>query len=230
MTAGCCVLPGGYTRRANSISPLFPGSKDVAAKIAWCEEQYAAQGLPTVFKLMATAQQTGLDTILEQQGYSLEDESQVWSAPLAELRIDKPGPHAVILPVEEWFSHYAAITGQPTETQHWHRQILQAIVPAICPMAIMRDGRPAAVGLGVLERGMVGLYDVVTDKSYRRQGIATQLISAIVSWAATHGAHGTYLQVMPGNMPAQTLYAKLGYRLCYQYWYRVKQSMADTQG
>ena len=39
-----------YTRRANSVHPLYPSSLDLADKIATCESMYAARGLETVSK------------------------------------------------------------------------------------------------------------------------------------------------------------------------------------
>ena len=44
----------GYTRRANSIHPLYPSSLDVQEKITTCEGMYAARGQDTVFKLTSS--------------------------------------------------------------------------------------------------------------------------------------------------------------------------------
>ena len=41
----------GYTRRANSINPLYPSTLDPIEKIRVCEEIYAARGQDIVFKL-----------------------------------------------------------------------------------------------------------------------------------------------------------------------------------
>ncbi|MEI7832458.1 MAG: GNAT family N-acetyltransferase [bacterium] len=214
---------GGYTRRANSISPLFPGNEDINRKIAWCEEQYAAQGLPTIFIITPNIQPDGLDEILAQRGYLREAESAVLYAPLSDIHAVASGCNAVILPQEEWLAHYAHVAGQSSNSQNWHRKILRAIIPAVCPVAIIQDGQPVAVGLGVLERGMVGLYDLVTSEQFRRQGLAAQIIATILSWAAMNGAQCTYLQVMSNNATALALYTKIGYRPCYQYWYRLQQ-------
>ncbi len=84
------------------------------------------------------------------------------------------------------------------------------------------QGHPVAAGLGVLECGLVGIYDLYTDARYRRQGMATWILSTILSWASNHGALGAYLQVMSENLPALALYRKLGFKPCYRYWYRIR--------
>ena len=41
----------GYTKRANSVYPLYSSEQDVDAKIEFCESFYRDLNLPTVFKL-----------------------------------------------------------------------------------------------------------------------------------------------------------------------------------
>ena len=59
---------GGHTGRANSVSVLYPSEKDLAEKVAHCEECYAKQGLPALFKL--TDCDTALCEYLQQRGPS----------------------------------------------------------------------------------------------------------------------------------------------------------------
>jgi N-acetylglutamate synthase len=214
---------GGYTRRANSISPLFSGHEDVGRKIAWCESQYAMHDLPAVFKLTPNIHPAELDAVLAQHGYRLEAETTVMYAPLTEMPALTFDRSAVMLPQADWLAHFAHITGQSSEAQCGHRAILEAIILTACLVAIIRDGQAAAIGMGVLERGMVGLYDMVTAEPFRRQGLATQVISTILTWAAENRATGAYLNVLSNNAPALALYRKMGYRPCYQYWYRIQQ-------
>src|SRR4051812_28687177 len=57
-----------YTRRANSVNPLYPSTLGINQKISACEQFYGRHGLNTVFKM--TAQSTpGLDALLAEQGY-----------------------------------------------------------------------------------------------------------------------------------------------------------------
>ena len=63
---------GGYTRRANSVNPLYAGHFDFDEKIAACEQSYQAQGLPVVFKLTPANEASRLDVLLAARGYRSE--------------------------------------------------------------------------------------------------------------------------------------------------------------
>ena len=63
----------GYTKRANSVNPLYGSSLDVIEKVDICEELYAARGLPSVFRLTPFSSPTDLDQVLESQGYRKAD-------------------------------------------------------------------------------------------------------------------------------------------------------------
>ncbi|MOA18080.1 ribosomal-protein-alanine N-acetyltransferase [compost metagenome] len=78
--------------------------------------------------------------------------------------------------------------------------------------------------MAVLERGAVGLYDVVVAPQWRGRGLGRQLLQGLLQWAARQGASAVDLQVRGGNLPAQALYASLGFGEVYAYHYRVAQS------
>jgi len=99
---------------------------------------------------------------------------------------------------------------------------LRGILPARRFASIAVDGQTVACGLGVLQNGSIGFYNIVTDDVFRRQGLAQGLIASLLAWAKAEGALCGYLQVMLDNPPALALYAKLGFKEAYQYWYRVK--------
>ncbi|WP_245997120.1 GNAT family N-acetyltransferase [Brevibacillus invocatus] len=84
------------------------------------------------------------------------------------------------------------------------------------------ENEVVACGLGVLDSGYIGLYDIVTDSRCRKQGFGEQLVLHLLQWGRDNGAEISYLQVIADNRPALGLYAKLGYQEVYRYWYRIK--------
>lgn len=67
----------GYTRRANSVIPLYHDEKPVLEKILFCEKIYQDQDLSTIFKMTAQSHPQELDGILAQREYSLEAPTMV---------------------------------------------------------------------------------------------------------------------------------------------------------
>ena len=87
--------------------------------------------------------------------------------------------------------------------------------------SLRQDGRLIACGMGVVEDGHVGLFDLVTDAGFRNRGYGRQLLFDLLEWGQRRGARTAYLQVMLNNAPALHLYAKVGFKEAYQYWYRI---------
>ena len=75
--------------------------------------------------------------------------------------------------------------------------------------------------MGVVQDKFVGLFDIVTDATYRNRGYGFQLVSDMLAWEKERGAQAAYLQVMLNNPPALRLYSKLGFKESYPYWYRI---------
>ncbi len=62
----------GYTRRANSIQPLYFSTQNIDEKIRTCEEFYRNRNLRAAFKMTASVYPQDLDEILDQKGYEVE--------------------------------------------------------------------------------------------------------------------------------------------------------------
>jgi N-acetylglutamate synthase len=217
----------GYTRRANSVNPLYPSALPLAEKIAACEALYFGQGLTACYKMNDASQPTGLDNALGAAGYSIDAPTSVQTLdlrarPPASPADDRCQVEIASSPTAEWKEEFARMTSAPPQRRAAHEQILAAILPAAGYAAVRQDGRLVACGLGVLQNGYLGLFDIITDPACRRQGHAMRLINALFAWAIGQNAHTSYLQVMLNNPPALNLYRELGFREAYQYWYRVK--------
>ncbi len=60
------------------------------------------------------------------------------------------------------------------------------------------------------ERKEIYIYDLAVSSRYRRQGIATELISTLKRIAREHGAYVIFVQADAGDIPAIRLYESLG--------------------
>lgn len=213
----------GYTKRANSVYPLYISTIDLAEKIACCEKTYAGHDLPTVFKLTPESTPPELDTQLKRRGYERLDETSVRVLSLGDSRFTARGvgqyPHVC----DGWIAAFTRCSGiDDADTVKKLARILGGI-PGETVFAYVNEAeRIVACGLGVLDRGYLGCFDIVVDAAYRKQGYGRRIMEGLLSAGQRRGAHTAYLQVVVGNRPAETLYDSLGFEETYRYWYRIK--------
>jgi len=212
----------GYTRRANSVNPIYPSAVPLADKIAACERAYAARDQDAVFKITDAADLSGLDAALEQRGYQREATTSVQTCALATLEVGFDLAVAVAPALTgDWLDDFCQLTGTDERHQRTMRTMIEAIGP-VPAFATLRDGRgrALAVGLAVAERDYVGLFDVATAAPARNQGTGRRLVGHLLAWGRAQGARTGHLAVVADNTPALRLYACLGFREAYRYWYR----------
>jgi ribosomal protein S18 acetylase RimI-like enzyme len=56
------------------------------------------------------------------------------------------------------------------------------------------------------------IHDIVVDERFRRRGVGQQLLEAAVAWLEQRGAPQILLCTATANLPAQRLFARLGFR------------------
>ncbi|UPK44768.1 GNAT family N-acetyltransferase [Paenibacillus pabuli] len=215
----------GYTKRANSIQPLHYSTQDVHEKIEQCERIYASNQLSTIFKITPFIQPDHLDQLLHEKGYDVVDLSRVQTRSLATI---KEPEHSDVKMDEqltgEWLDHFCRLNQLSGLHRRTMEQMLNNIRTRTGFISLFIDGQVVACGFGVVERGYIGLYDIITDANFRNRGLAEQMILHLLHWGKENGATSSYLQVVANNAPALKLYAKLGYSEIYTYWYRVKKA------
>jgi N-acetylglutamate synthase len=210
----------GYTKRANSANAL-PGAADLdLVQLHQIEARFAAQGLPSIFRLAAFATPAGVDGLLAARGYRLQDPSRVMTLDLGQAlpaaAVQGWAPDAAT-----WLSAFQTLAGQLGPDQARHLRLLQAI-QAPCAFGLSwQDGVPVACGLAVLVRGRLGLFDIATGPAQRGRGLARALCGRLLAWGQGRGAHSAYLQVTAANAAAIRLYEGLGFGHAYDYAYRV---------
>jgi len=213
----------GYTKRANSVHPLYESKLDLDEKIGFCETFYHDQSQPTVFKMTASSTPSGLDTRLEALGYLKESLTSIQTLDLGiGSYASTAGVDLASTDTKTWHAAFARMNNVSAEHRAIHENILRAILPDKCYASIQQDGHIIGCGLGVRQAGYLGIFDIVIDPDHRKQGHGEQLMVALLTWGRDHGAWMAYLQVMCDNEPALRLYEKLGFQEQYQYWYRAK--------
>jgi GNAT superfamily N-acetyltransferase len=77
-----------------------------------------------------------------------------------------------------------------------------------------------AVARGAVDQGWLGITAVDVIESARRRGLASHLMRALFEHAQIRGVRHVYLQVTEENLPAQTLYGRMGFTIHHRYHYR----------
>jgi GNAT superfamily N-acetyltransferase len=214
----------GYTRRANSIHPLYPSTLPLADKIAFCEATYAARGQATIFKLSPLDLE--LDTTLDRLGYASEATSSVQIADLSGLAMQLDASVVVGSALDEsWFNDFNRVSQTSDRFHRAMRQMLVNIAPAHAFASIALDGQSVALGLAVAERGYIGLFDIIVDANVRNQGLGRRVVTRLLQWGRQHNATQAHLAVLADNAPALHLYAQLSFAESYRYWFRHKRTL-----
>lgn len=220
-------LSEGYTRRANSVNPIYDGIRSVEDRIPLCEETYRSHGLPTIFKVTPMAVEIGLDAALEVRSYEKEATTRVQVLTLGAASDDDRDDVEVLDAIDEfWMDDYAALKQMNEREAFKNRTILDRIGLPIRLVSILQAGRRVASGIAVIESGWVGLFGIVTRADLRRQGLGRRLTSALANAGAQAGAKTAYLQVEADNPGAIALYESLGFENVYEYYYRQKGPVA----
>jgi ribosomal protein S18 acetylase RimI-like enzyme len=220
-------VSGGSSSRVNSVWPnRLIGSLSLEARLGIVEDFYRRHQMPACFQLCPAALPDGLYEELQQRGYFDEKATSVKIASIdTVLERSEPPRFAVIQSptlTEEWFQAYTTASGYDKASLPIRHGILSRIGPEANFLLVEVDGVTAATGLGVAERGWMGIFCVVTFEQFRRQGLACQVMHGLSAWGKTGGVQQLYLQVMENNPPALRLYDKLGFSKRYEYWYSTK--------
>ncbi|MBB6558809.1 ribosomal protein S18 acetylase RimI-like enzyme [Acidovorax soli] len=218
-------LSGGFTKRANSANAIEAGASFSGVRAA-AEALYARHGLPAVFRISPLAHPDA-DRELAEAGYTHFDPSQVMASAGLEAAQAHAGVQIDATPSASWLDGFAAANGVRAPYHAIHHGMVHAIALP-CAFASLRDGTGQTIGFGlaVLERGAIGLYDVVVDPAFRGQGHGRELVCALLQWGRDVGAVSAYLQVRTVNEVARRLYAGLGFAEVYGYHYRIPPLMA----
>ncbi len=215
----------GYTRRANSVNPVYASTIDLSAKISYCEKIYAKKELRTIFKMTEDACPPDLDLVLIDKGYAREAETSVQILMLDSVNPTADGRVEISDRVDDsWLDAFFHMSRADVRYRNTLSSILEKSMLDRCFARICNNGSIVACGVGVRQEKTVGLFDIIVEDRLRGMGLGRVITEGILAWARNAGAETSYLQVMVENSVAITLYRKLGFREIYRYWYRVSPS------
>ena len=207
---------GGVRRTANSATPLRePKSAGLTEAIGIAEALYAAQGLPTIFRIPSFVD-PAIDAGLAARGYTEEGESCIIEGPLDPIVVSgaaSGGMDDVSLsprPTPEWFAAIAQLQAQRPEFATGYRAIVSLVALPAAFAALRVEGEPVALAYAVIHRRMLCFESVVTDAQQRRKGYSRRVLGALARWGGANGAAIATLQVEASNIPGRTLYHAIG--------------------
>lgn len=215
----------GYTKRANSINPIYFSNEDLNKKIENTEQMYRKRNLKVIYKMTQQVSPENLDRTLEQNGYFFDSLTSVQVLSLKELEVEIKHNAIVYNNLQDdWFIKFCNLNNVDEKDQKTLKLMLRNII-AKTSYFLLSDENNEILGCGmcVLESEYIGLFDIVTTEKYRNRGYGNKLIQNILQWGKDNGAKYAYLQVMLNNAPALKLYSKLGFKEIYRFWYRIKE-------
>ena len=223
----------GFTGRANSVLPLDGPSGWIDDAVTQVEQWYRSRGLPPRFQVIEPLG-TDVTETLDRRGWSAAaNRTVVMTASLSTL---SPPSHATEVsidaaPDDGWLAAYHYRGGALPAAA---REIITgtgSTGPATLGFASIRrvdasgNEAVAAIGRGAVTLSpdghrWLGVTAVEVSPHYRRQGLATSLMTALAHWARAHGATDGYVQVADENAAAQHMYEALGFSAHHHYHYR----------
>ncbi len=222
----------GFTKRSNSINPLYSGILPLTSKHKYCVQEFHNQNLPVIYKLTSQTASEDINEFLENLDYELVDLTSVQLLNLTNTSTT-PNPNKIFSQVEQitinneptsqWLANFLNLNPNFNFTDFQRKtmkQILQKILPRRWYNSWFEKNKCVACGLGVLQDGYYGIFDILVHLDYRRQGFASRLIQQMIEHAQSQKAHTAYLQVVKANLPAIQLYQQFGFKEEYEYWYR----------
>ncbi|WP_028548516.1 GNAT family N-acetyltransferase [Paenibacillus sp. UNC451MF] len=223
-------ISDGTTKRANSVWTSSDGF--IPECSTWMNDVgsfYKNTGLPLIFQLNEISPM-GLDSELEEQGFSKEAASTVFIAntsQVIESTRNDLHDHSLTFTVQEqhddiWLSNFMEAEGFDSKTLSFYDRIFTAIEPTKGFVSLYMNNRCVALGTSIVEKDWAGIINVVVHPSLRRQGMGRSLIHQLACWSAHKRASSMYLQVVDGNTPATNLYRSSGFSPFYKYHYRVE--------
>lgn len=215
----------GYTKRANSINPIYSSTVSLDEKIDICENTYLSKNLPVVYKITDACYPKNLDCTLESKGYRKKDETSVRILNLSDYcNIEDIKRLEVEYNfTQEWIDSFVICSNitEKSTVEVMTNMLKNILGDKIC-VKLKKGNKVVGCGFGIIEDNYVGIFDIIVDEENRGNGNGKAIMHGILKEALKKDIQRAYLQVVVGNSIAENLYEKLGFKELYKYWYRIK--------
>ena len=218
----------GKAKRACCINALGAGDLPLSEKISYCMDFYQRRSLPCLFRITPFSRPGELDMALAAASFIAYQDTRVMKLELSDVGVKESSDSQVqSVDVDTFTSAFSMLHGLDAQKtrEEQERYSRSAIVGEY--VAQFDGDVPIACGTVALDGALAGIFGMVTAAAYRGRGIATRLMSELLSSARKAGALTAYLQVEADNIPARQTYAKFGFEDCYAYWYRTRDLSKD---
>lgn len=209
---------GGYTKRANSawLQDAQAGIQPDA--LDQIEAAYRAAGQTPLFKL-TSQDPIAVSEQLDARGYHHLDDSLVMHCSWRQVASVHPSVQVRPQLTDAWLAASARLLKQSAQSTQLVASILRRLPPSLYAW-VEQDGEVIAVGLGIMQGEYLGLCDLITAPTHRRQGWARAIVDTLQAQAWQQGVRHGWLQVVAENQGARALYLQAGFQEGYRYVYR----------
>ena len=215
------LTAGHPSKRLNSVNPLDPADhSDLENRIARVARRFQGFGRPLVFRQSPLAPPE-LDNILDARGWRRFDETQVMTLDLADVDLEGVVNQVPLKDAGRWIDQCVIMESFDAAVKPGLSELISSVQGDVgLFLTEDDDGTPLAAAMAVRFGDLVGLFEVVSNPTMRRQGLGRRVVRNALLWGREQGASRAWLQVVADNAPAIALYAQLGFEEIYRYAYR----------
>jgi len=127
---------------------------------------------------------------LTDQGFVQKDTTLVKILPLGGVAQADSSVRLTAPPHSEWLTHYAHLTQMGDAERDVIDSMLSHVQGDMCLAALSVDGEVVSLGRSVVRNGLMGIFQIATAPSARRQGYAHRIVQSLLHWGRQQGPCG----------------------------------------
>ncbi|MBN1469763.1 MAG: GNAT family N-acetyltransferase [Fusobacteriaceae bacterium] len=210
----------GYTKRANSINPMYESYFDLEEKYEYCRKLYEEKKLSMIFKIMEGDNFEEVDRFLENKGLPKRELVIIKEIDIEEINYEVEKINISWGFDKKWFDFFSLENKLSFKEEKILKKILDKNIDNNIYFSKEIKGEIVACGMAVVEEARIGIFNIFVKENKRKKGYATEIIKGILVEARKINIRKGYLQVINNNEHAIKLYKKMGFREKYRTWYR----------